>query len=88
MFLCGGSSNDERIRELCDTVIWLKTDEETIRNRVDRLREHDYGTRPHELEKIIKGNKSKETDYINYGALVVDARKSIDVVVDEILGYL
>lgn len=85
IFLCGGSANEPEIREMCNKVVWLKTDEATIRRRVNNPRDHDYGTKPHELAAAIEGNTRKEAEYSSYGAIMVDATQTIDRVVDEIL---
>lgn len=85
IFLCGGSANEPEIRAMCSTVVWLKTDEQTIRIRVNNPRDHDYGTRPHELVRAIKANEKKEAEYRQYGASMIDATKSIETVVGEIL---
>lgn len=85
VFLCGGSANEPDIRKMCDKVVWLKTDKNTIRERVANARDHDYGTKTHELEGIIDSNKRKEAEYIELGATIIDARQSIRKVVDEIL---
>lgn len=85
IFLCGGGANEPEVRELCDKVIWLKTDEATIRSRVNNPRDHTYGTQPHELERILEGNERKEAEYQGYGAIIVDARRPFEKVVDEIL---
>lgn len=85
IFLCGGSSNEAEIRTMCDQTIWLKTDEETIRKRVLNPRDHDYGTRPHELAKAINDNKHKEAEYRDYGATFVDGTRPIHEVIEAIL---
>jgi shikimate kinase len=85
IFLCGGSANEPEIRKMCDKVIWLKTDEDTIRQRITNDRDHDYGTKPHELASIIESNNRKEQEYIDFGALIVDARQPLGKVVDKIL---
>lgn len=85
IFLCGGSGNKEAVRELCDRVIWLVVDEATIRQRVTIPREHDFGTRPHELEAAIQKNTQDEEDYRQYGAILIDARKPINDVVDDVI---
>jgi hypothetical protein len=86
IFLCGGSANEAEIRAMCQTVIWLKTDEETIRSRVHNSRDHDYGTKPHELIQIIKENSYNESIYLNkFGAILIDATQPIASVVDSIL---
>lgn len=88
IFLCGGGSNEPEVRELCDKVFWLKTDETTIRSRVNNPRDHTYGTKPHELDRILEGNKQKETEYANYGAIMIDSRQPINKVVDDVVGTL
>lgn len=85
IFLCGGGANEPEVRELCDKVVWLKTNEATIRSRVDNPRDHTYGTKPHELERILEGNKQKEAEYGKVGAAMIDATQSPEDVVDEIL---
>jgi shikimate kinase len=85
IFLCGGSSNEPEIRDMCQKVIWLKTDEATIRKRVVIPRDHDYGTKPHELAAAIKSNRQKEAEYTAISAIMVDATQPIGRVVDEIL---
>ena len=88
IFLCGGSANEADIRELCQTVIWLKTDKATILERVNNARDHNYGTKPHELAQIIKENSYNEAIYQNkYGAILVDATQTIEKVADDILAH-
>lgn len=88
VYLCGGSANANEVRALCDTTIWLHTDEATIRKRVNNPRDHDYGTRPHELELAIRTAAEGEANYVKYGAVVVDATRSINSVVDEIIDLI
>ena len=86
IFLCGGASNEAEIRAMCDQTIWLKTDEQTIRKRALNPRDHDYGTRPHELARAIAANKHKEAEYREYGAAMVDATLPADEVLNAVLG--
>jgi len=88
IFLCGGGANEPEVRAVCDKAVWLKTNEETIRARVNNPRDHTYGTKPHELERILEGNKEKEAEYLEIGAVIVDATRATDKVVDEILASL
>lgn len=85
IFLCGGAANEPEIRAMCDKVIWLKTNEATIRQRVNNPRDHDYGTKPHELIAIIESNKRKETEYEGCGATMIDATQPITKVVGDII---
>lgn len=63
---------------MCQKVIWLQTNEQTIRKRVLNPRDHDYGTRPHELALAIEGNRLKEAEYRKIGATMVDATRPIE----------
>ncbi len=85
VFLCGGSANEQEILKLCKTVIWLKTDEKTILERVGNPRDHNYGTEPHELARILKGNAQKEAEYMRMGAIMINATQPLGKVVDDIL---
>jgi shikimate kinase len=85
IFLCGGAANEKDIITLCDKVIWLKTDEETIRSRVNIPRDHTYGTVPHELAAAIKGNIQKEKEYEQMGAHMIDARRPLDEVIRSVV---
>lgn len=87
VLLCGGSSDISQIIPMLDKIVWLKTDEETIRARVNNPRDHTYGTRPHELEKILKENLEQEQQYKDLGAVTVDARKPLNEVVDEVIHF-
>jgi broad-specificity NMP kinase len=85
IYICGGSENESIIAKLCDKVIWLKTDEKTIKSRVNNPRDHDYGTRLHELEKIIEDNKRKEAEFQSQGAITIDVMRPLPDVLDDIL---
>jgi shikimate kinase len=85
VFLCGGAANEPKIREMCHEVIWLKTNEATIRQRVNNPRDHDYGTKPHELAHAIEANEQKQAEYEAYGATMVDATRPIGRVVEDVI---
>jgi len=85
IFLCGGAANEPEVREMCQKIIWLKTNEATIRQRVNNPRDHDYGTKPHELRRAIEGNKQKQAEYEAYGAIMIDATRPIDQVVEDVI---
>jgi hypothetical protein len=40
------------------------------------------------LERILNGNGRKEAEYLEYGAIMIDARGPLDKVVDEILAKI
>src|SRR3989344_4611355 len=88
IFVCGGGANEEEVRKLSDKVIWLKTDETTIRKRLQNRRDHDYGTRPHELKRIVSGNRRGEIEYRELSAEIVDATQPLEKVVADILSII
>ncbi len=85
IFLCGGGANEHEIIALSDKVIWLKTDEQTIRNRVNNPRDHTYGTVPHELAAAIENNLRKEAEYKQLGAIMIDACRPQHEVLQDII---
>lgn len=87
IFLCGGGANEKDIIALCDKVIWLKTNEATIRSRVNIPRDHTYGTKSHELAAAIENNIQKEKEYEQLGAIMIDVRRPLDEVVKDVLAH-
>lgn len=85
VFLCGRGANEKDIVTLCDKVIWLKTDENTIRHRVNLPRDHTNGTKPHELAEAIEDNVRQEKEYGQLGATMIDTRRPLDEVVADVL---
>ena len=85
VFLCGGTSDVTNILSMLDKIIWLKTDEKTINSRVNNPRDHTYGTKAHELEKILKENVEQEQQFRRLGATIVDARQALEQVVNEVI---
>lgn len=88
IFLCGGSTNEAEVRAMCQKVFWLQTNEATIRKRVIIPRDHDYGTKPHELAAAIKANVDHGAEYQAYGAVMIDATQPIEKVVEQILASI
>ena len=88
IFLCGGGANENEIIALCDRVIWLETDEKTIRERVNIPRDHTYGTVPHELTAAIENNVSKQKEFEQLGAIMIDARRPINTVLRDVIAAI
>lgn len=88
VFLCGGGANEQEVIALCDVVVWLQTDEATIRQRVTAPRDHTYGTKPHELTAIIEGNQYKERQYRALGATIIDVRRPMSVVANDMIATI
>jgi dephospho-CoA kinase len=85
IFLCGAVQNEAEAWEFFDKAILLSIDEETIRQRLVARTENDFGKSDHELSLILGWNKNIESNYGAYGAVIVDARKALSDVVDEVV---
>lgn len=85
IFLCGSPSNNLEVWDLFDKVICLVTDDETLKHRIATRTENEYGKAPDELEGILEWNKTHESRYRGYGAIIVDAKPPLSKVVDSVL---
>lgn len=85
-FFCGSSGNQRELYHLFDKVFLLKTDADLIQERVlDSNRDHSYGRMPGEMEAILGYYEKFQYEAVAAGAIVVDARKPIDEIVDTVL---
>ncbi len=85
IFLCGISANEEIVWDLFSKVICLVVNEPTLRNRIAARTSNDYGKAPHELKNLLEWHKTYPSDYIKKSAIVIDANRPLNAVVDEIL---
>jgi len=79
--------NDDEVWHFFDTVFVLSIDESTMRHRLANRTDHDFGTKPHELELLLAWRAAIDEHYRGRGAIVIDAAQSPTVVVDEILQH-
>lgn len=84
-FLCGVSANEEAVWDLFTKVICLSIDEATLRNRITTRTTNEFGKEPYEFEIVLEWYKTYSGDYLKKGALLVDANRPLNQVVDEIL---
>jgi len=82
-FFCGGSRNFHHFIDLFDEVFVLDIDLDTLKARLARRPEDEFGGRPVEQELIIRLHTTKED--IPANATVIDARAPLVSVVDDIL---
>ena len=85
IFLCGSPTNADDMLDLYDKVICLTTDKQTLQRRIATRTDHDYGKAPNELRDILGWHDSFQDRYRKYGAVMIDATKPLNEVVDEIL---
>lgn len=85
VFLCGVSANEETVWDLFTKVICLSVDKATLRNRITTRTTNEFGKEPYEFEIVLEWYKTYSGDYLKKGALLVDANRPLNQVVDEIL---
>jgi len=85
-FLCGVTNNDtDELWDLFSQVFALTMDEATLRHRIARRTNNDFGKNPHEFADLLRWQKTATEDYRQLGAILVDATRPIEKVIDEIL---
>jgi hypothetical protein len=80
----GIADGDGSVWHLFSKVLALVADIPTIRRRID-ARPNQFGKVPEELAAVLGRQASYEADYRRYGAIIIDATRPLDEVVDEIL---
>lgn len=85
IFLCGSPTNADEMLDLYDRVVCLSLDEDTLKSRIASRDDNDFGKAPDELQSILGWHKSFEQRYKDYGAVMIDATKPLQQVVDDIV---
>ena len=85
IFLCGVAANDNEFWDLFSHVIALMIDEETLRQRLNERPDNSFGKLDNELQNTLAWQKTAADDYIQLGAVLVDATQPLNSVVDTIL---
>lgn len=87
VFLCGVTSNDaDELWDLFSIVFALVVDEkEVVEKRVMERSEDGYGKNPHELATLMKWQQTASDEYRKLGAVLIDASRPLDQVVDAII---
>lgn len=87
VFLCGTTWDEQDYWKAFDKVFALVLDDEALEHRLKtRLNPEAWGKVPYELADTLARNKSsRNEDYRQLGATIIDATSSPDTIVDEIL---
>jgi shikimate kinase len=86
VFVCGSAANENEVWHLFSQVICLFLDNENELQRRLRERSDDgFGKEPHELAAILSWNKTNKSDYLRFGAIMVDADQTIEKVVNDVV---
>lgn len=85
-YFCGNSANQEQFYSLFDKIFLLEVNDELIIQRLTQnKREHVFGSRPAELEIILRWYKGFQLKTKKAGAMVIDAGKPLSKIVEEII---
>jgi adenylate kinase family enzyme len=86
VFVCGTAANENAVWDLFSQVICLFLDnEDELRRRLSERSEDGFGKEPHELAAILSWNKTNKSNYIRFGAIMVDADQTIEKVVNNVI---
>lgn len=85
IFVCGGAMNQDRARGIFDKRFTLVVDNDTMRHRLMTRTSNDFGKHPDDLARQLEWNQGAVEYAKSIGAIVIDATKPIERVVDDIL---
>jgi gluconate kinase len=83
-YLAGGSENEGDVWDLFDAVVYLATDDDTIRQRLAVRTTNDFGKTEEELTTVLGWNAVLEAHYRAAGATIVDAGQPLARVVEAV----
>jgi gluconate kinase len=87
-FLCGTAEGDDVVWPSFDEVFALTIDDATIRERISTRTDNTFGRTPAELAEILSWNAQFAASHRRFGAILIDATRPVDRVVDEILSHV
>jgi dephospho-CoA kinase len=84
VFLCGATTIHENTG-VFDQTICLDVDEATLRERLAKREDNDFGQSEHELRRILDFHKTATERHRSQGAIIINATQPLDKVVEDIL---
>lgn len=85
IFVCGGAMNQDKVRDLFDKRFTLVIDNDTMRYRLMTRTNNKFGKHPDDLARQLEWNKGATEYAKSIGAIVIDATRPTEGVVDDIL---
>lgn len=79
------AEGDDKVWHLFTKVIALSVDEATIRSRIENREDNHFGKDPEEMKIVLDWLKRYDETYRDFGAIIVDATKPLDQVVQKVL---
>ncbi len=88
IFVCGGAMNKPDFLNRFTKVFTLHLDDETLRDRLLHRTTNDYGKKPEELDFQLRENQKTVQYSKERGSILIDATKSVDEVLTQIIKNL
>lgn len=85
IYICGVAASDDGILPLFDKIFYLDIDDDTLKHRLGSRSENSYGQNEFEASEIIERKHGLDSKYSGNKAIHVDAMRSLDKVVDDII---
>ncbi len=84
-FIYRAIDNFDKLADLFSGVFALYVSDQTIKDRLSRRTEREWGAQPHELLQTLERHQSIYEMWRNQGANIIDASKPIDQLADELI---
>jgi thymidylate kinase len=88
VFMCGVPGNWPDAMPMFDKIFCLSLDDKALRHRLLNRTNNNYGKASHELSDIMGWNKTMAADAERRGAVIIDANRPVEEIVDTILKNL
>lgn len=88
IFVCGGAMNQNEFIHYFKKVFTLYVDDDTLRNRLLKRTNNDFGKHPEDLARQLEWNKGAIEYAKQRGTTLINATKPIDAVINEIISYI
>jgi dephospho-CoA kinase len=88
VFIGGTIHNKPEINHMFKYTFALVVDNETLKQRLLKRTNNDWGKNPHELQMALDWNKNATTSHKKKGHIIIDATQNLVEVADQILQYI
>lgn len=88
LFICGGAMNKIDFLHHFAKIFTLHLDDETLKERLLKRTNNDYGKKPEELAFQLKENQLTEQYSKERGAILIDATQPIEKILEKIITSL
>jgi broad-specificity NMP kinase len=88
LFISSITANQKKFYPVFDKIFLLTTDDDLISHRLKTRRGNDFGKNPLDLKRVITRHAAFDEELVDTGAVVIDASRPIDLMVDDILSHI